>query len=68
MICETTSAYCTRRSRSSNLSLSMYNYSFPRFKNSDTGDKLRADFQNFLQPRNFADMRKTVIQVNQVCL
>ena len=34
---------------------------FPRFKNRDTGGNRGADFQKFLQPRNFADPRKTVI-------
>ena len=36
---------------------------FRRFENRDTGDNRGADFQNFLQPQNFADPRKTVIPV-----
>ena len=69
MIYETTSAYINFvfysevLGRCSNLSLYMYVsvIFFPRFKNRDTGDNRGADFQNFLQPRNFADPRKTVI-------
>ena len=32
---------------------------FPRFKNRNTSDNRGADFQNFLQLQNFADLWKT---------
>ena len=46
--------------RCSNLSLYQL-FFFLRFKNHDTADNHGADFQFFLQPRNFADPQKTVI-------
>ena len=61
MIYGTTSAYCNRTRRSwgdvviYHCTCAYRKIFLPRFKNRG------ADFQKFLQPRNFADPRKTVI-------
>ena len=74
MIFGTISAYCTRRSWGDvviyHCTCAYRKFFFHRFKYRVTDHNRGADFQFFLQPRNFADPQKTVIPVikNNSCL